>query len=187
MERELSSVAVELRLDPGLGAGHARRCCAAVLVQVPRAGRRRSRTTSVPRSTAATAGHHPPRSCAAAHAIRDIRRDGQRGERARAASLRTAATGAAATAAGEDVSPTSSSTSGVRPRRVQRPHRRRRDAGGGNRRPRLGHDVRPRFEKRVIRQDQIGEDARLVEKAREAGDERHAFQRFPHAPRALAT
>ena len=68
---------------------------------------------------------------------------------------------------------TSSSTSGVarvwcsgridRPARVR--HRRRR--------ARLGQAVGPRFEERMVGQDQIRQHARLVEEAAEAGDERN--------------
>ena len=54
-----------------------------------------------------------------------------------------------------------------RARLVQRPHRRRRDAGHGDHRSRFGRGVDPRFEERVVRQDQIGEHARLVEEAPE--------------------
>ena len=68
-------------------------------------------------------------------------------------------------------------------RLVQRPHHRRRHARHGHQRARLGHRLDPRFEERVIRQDQIGERARLVEEAAEADDVRHLLERLAHPPR----
>ena len=52
--------------------------------------------------------------------------------------------------------------------------------------PDSGTRLGPRFEERVIRQDQVRQDARLVEEAAEADDERNLLERLAHLPRRRA-
>ena len=70
-----------------------------------------------------------------------------------------------------------------RARLVERLHRRAGHARDGRDRARFGRGVDPRLEERVIGQNQIGQHARLVEEAAEAGDERHLLERLADLPR----
>ena len=124
--------------------------------------------------------HQPPFSCASVHASPPSAAGRQRGER-----------GAEHLLEGLPRQRRAASAGAGRPRAARPASRASGAAAASPAAPRWpppssepdsGTASDPRFEERVVRQDQVGERAGLVEEAAEAHDERHLLERLAHPP-----
>ena len=163
MERILLRVAVELRLRPR-----------------PASWATGQSASAAPRAAAGGVPHQPPFSCASVHASASGDEAGNFENVAVSISSKVCHGSSSGSPSWRD---TSSRTSGVARVSCSGFITGGATPSNGDHRSRLGRGFRPRFEERVIGQDQIRQDARLVEEAAEAGDERHLRQRLTQLPR----